>query len=114
MILALSVMYLGRIVEMGPTAAVSQNPSHPYTRALLDSIPHLVTDSDELVHFKAIDGELPSPLAPPPGCHFHLRCPHTAPICTTQKPELNSKSSSTERQAACFYPLDSHTKCNFP
>ena len=109
----IAVMYLGRIVEMGPTAAVYQSPSHPYTRALLDSIPRLVTDSDELVHFKAIDGELPSPLAPPPGCHFHLRCPHTAPICTTQKPELNSKSSSTERQAACFYPLDSHTKCNF-
>jgi oligopeptide/dipeptide ABC transporter ATP-binding protein len=105
----IAVMYLGRIIELGETATVYQNPLHPYTRALLDSVPRLVTESDELVQFKAIEGELPSPLSPPSGCHFHLRCAYATPHCTSQKPEFkySSTKSAGERFAACFFPLES-------
>ncbi|NDB67025.1 MAG: ABC transporter ATP-binding protein [Methylocystaceae bacterium] len=102
----IAVMYLGRIVELGPTTSVYDSPYHPYTRALLDSIPKLVTQGDELVHFKAIEGELPSPLSPPPGCHFHLRCPHAKDLCKTTKPALNTIDPASERMAACFFPLN--------
>jgi oligopeptide/dipeptide ABC transporter ATP-binding protein len=83
-----AIMYLGRIVELGTARRVYDNPLHPYTRALLDSVPKLVLDSDELVTFKAISGELPSALAPPPGCHFHLRCPHAVDRCRSEIPAL--------------------------
>jgi peptide/nickel transport system ATP-binding protein len=96
-----AIMYLGRIVEAGPAADVFAAPRHPYTRALLDSVPKLVTDSDELVSFRPIQGELPSPLAPPPGCHFHLRCGHATARCRTETPRL----SAGARAAACHHPL---------
>jgi oligopeptide/dipeptide ABC transporter ATP-binding protein len=83
-----AIMYLGRIVELGTASRVYENPLHPYTRALLDSVPKLVLDGDELVTFKAIRGELPSPLSPPPGCHFHLRCPHAVERCRAEVPAL--------------------------
>jgi len=103
----IAVMYLGRIVERGPTMKVYETPQHPYTRALLDSIPRLVTDGDELVVFKAIDGELPSPLAPPPGCHFHLRCPFVQDICKTRIPDLKAFTSpvTQDRQVSCHFPI---------
>jgi peptide/nickel transport system ATP-binding protein len=83
-----AIMYLGRIVELGSSQRVYENPLHPYTRALLDSVPKLVLDGDELVTFKAIRGELPSALSPPPGCHFHLRCPHAVDRCRAEVPAL--------------------------
>ena len=98
----IAIMYLGRIVETGPTAAVYARPRHPSTRALLDSVPTLRLDDDALVTFKAIQGELPSPLSPPPGCHFHLRCPHAAPRCRTEVPLLIARDA---RAAACHFPL---------
>ncbi|MGL4324682.1 MAG: ABC transporter ATP-binding protein [Beijerinckiaceae bacterium] len=96
-----AIMYLGRIVELGPTAAIFARPRHPYTRALLDSVPKLVTASDELVTFKPIQGELPSPLAPPPGCHFHLRCPFMRETCRTVPPQLDGASHAV----SCHFPL---------
>jgi peptide/nickel transport system ATP-binding protein len=96
-----AIMYLGRIVESGPAAEIFAAPRHPYTSALLDSVPKLVTDSDELVHFRPIRGELPSPLAPPPGCHFHLRCPHATERCRREVPVL----SRDDRPVACHHPL---------
>lgn len=99
----IAIMYLGRIVELGPTEAVYAAPKHPYARALLDSVPKLVTDSDELVSFKPISGELPSPLSPPPGCHFHLRCPHAQPICRQAVPPMTGQGG--ERAVACHFPL---------
>ena len=103
----IAVMYLGRIVERGPTLQVYDNPRHPYTRALLDSIPRLVTEGDELVVFNAIDGELPSPLAPPSGCHFHLRCPFAQEVCKSRVPDAKDHQSphQPDRQVACHFQI---------
>ena len=99
-----AIMYLGRIVETGPTREVYDAPKHPYTRALLDSVPKLELADDALVTFHPIRGELPSPLAPPPGCHFHLRCPHASPVCQTDVPALSTEN--TTRAVACHFPLE--------
>ncbi len=77
-----AVMYLGRIVEQGPAEAVLNSPKHPYTQALLASVPSL--DSPKKVH--APIGEIPSNITPPSGCHFHPRCPHVMPICKESYP----------------------------
>jgi oligopeptide/dipeptide ABC transporter ATP-binding protein len=98
----IAVMYLGRIVETGPTPEVYAHPRHPYTRALLDSVPKLVTGADELVTFKPIMGELPSPLSPPKGCHFHLRCPKMQERCQREAPKLEGLG----RAVACHFPIE--------
>jgi peptide/nickel transport system ATP-binding protein len=79
------IMYLGRVVESAPTEALYAAPNHPYTRALLDEIPRL--DARRRT-FSAIRGEIPSPLAPPPGCHFHPRCPQAMDRCRAERPAL--------------------------
>ncbi|KQU54748.1 hypothetical protein ASG72_03785 [Bosea sp. Leaf344] len=96
-----AIMYLGRIVELGETQAVYAAPQHPYTRALLDSVPKLMLDDHETTAFKPIAGELPSPLAPPPGCHFHLRCPLVQPICRQERPPLRAVLPG--RESACHF-----------
>lgn len=81
----IAVMYLGRIVEMGPAEGVVGRPSHPYTRALLASVP--VVDASEIGRVVApLEGEPPSSIAPPPGCHFHPRCAHAIPRCSQTPP----------------------------
>lgn len=95
-----AVMYLGRIVEQGDTQAIYDRPAHPYTRALLDSIPRLEADGSQ-TQFKAISGELPSPLKPPPGCAFHERCPLAFDICKRQVPVLHEVDTSAHHWAAC-------------
>ena len=97
-----AIMYLGRIVESGPAPRVFLRPQHHYTRALLDSLPKLVLDDNAGVTFKAIDGELPSPLAPPPGCHFHQRCPKADEICKTEYPRLLETRDG--HALACHHP----------
>lgn len=79
-----AVMYLGRIVEQGPAAAVLEDPRHPYTRALLSAVP--VVDEAKRRPVIRLEGDLPSPAAPPPGCHFHPRCPEALPACTQTYP----------------------------
>lgn len=98
-----AIMYLGRIVETGDTAAVYGAPRHPYTRALLDSVPKLTLADDALVSFHPIRGELPSPLAPPSGCHFHLRCERASAVCISTVPRLDRDAAG--RQIACHTPL---------
>jgi len=102
-----AIMYLGRIVEIGATADIFAHPRHPYTRALLDSVPKLVTGSDELVTFRPIQGELPSPLSPPPGCHFHLRCPFAQARCRVEPPQLAAAEPDVRSAQAvsCHFPL---------
>jgi oligopeptide/dipeptide ABC transporter ATP-binding protein len=79
------IMYLGRVVESAPTDEIFRAANHPYTQALLKQVPRLDTRKTQ---FKPIVGEIPSPLAPPSGCHFHPRCPHAMPRCKEQAPPL--------------------------
>ncbi|MCA3656603.1 MAG: ATP-binding cassette domain-containing protein, partial [Methylobacterium sp.] len=78
------IMYLGRVIESGPTKAIFEDPVHPYTRALLDNVPRLEAKKRS---FASIKGEIPSPINPPPGCHFHPRCPLAGPRCSREKPK---------------------------
>ena len=79
------VMYLGRVVETGPTEALFAAPLHPYTRALLDQVPKLHAGRQAYIPIK---GEIASPLNPPPGCHFHTRCPDAGPRCRREQPAI--------------------------
>ncbi|GCB05916.1 ABC transporter ATP-binding protein [Ralstonia sp. SET104] len=79
------IMYLGRVVESAPAEEVFRRPNHPYTQTLLAEIPRL---SARHKTFTAIQGEMPSPLHPPTGCHFHPRCPHAMPRCKIETPTL--------------------------
>jgi peptide/nickel transport system ATP-binding protein len=80
-----AVMYLGRIVELAPAEALFTRPNHPYTRALLAEVPRLDVRKRR---FTALKGEIPSPLHPPAGCHFHPRCPQAIPACLEGRPPL--------------------------
>ncbi|WP_426956618.1 ABC transporter ATP-binding protein [Muricoccus radiodurans] len=91
-----AIMYLGRVVELAPTPLIYAAPAHPYTRALLDSVPRIGQGRGV---FRPIRGEIPSPLAPPPGCHFHPRCPHAGPRCRAEVPLL--KPVVPGQAAAC-------------
>ncbi len=84
------IMYLGRIVEVAPTATIFEAPNHPYTQALLSELPTLETTRRA---YQPIAGELPSPLAPPPGCAFHPRCPHAMARCKVEAPRLRTLRS---------------------
>jgi peptide/nickel transport system ATP-binding protein len=86
-----AIMYLGRIVEEGPADEVFAQPNHPYTQALLAEVPRL--ERKRLV-FAPIKGEIPSPLAPPPGCHFHPRCMHATARCRTEAPRPKAVSAT--------------------
>ncbi|MFT5239978.1 MAG: oligopeptide/dipeptide ABC transporter ATP-binding protein [Kiritimatiellia bacterium] len=93
----LLVMYLGRIVEDGPTREVINNPIHPYTRALISAIPKIGSDDAERI---VLSGDVPSPSSPPSGCHFHTRCPFANDRCKDVAPELETVSE--ERRVACL------------
>ncbi|MEI7969740.1 MAG: oligopeptide/dipeptide ABC transporter ATP-binding protein [Betaproteobacteria bacterium] len=81
----LAVMYLGRIVEMGPSEDIYADPRHPYTRALIAAVPE--PDPDRVRAHAVLQGDLPSPEAPPSGCRFHPRCPHAMQRCRTEVPK---------------------------
>ncbi len=79
------IMYLGRVVEQAPSDEVFSRANHPYTQSLLASVPRLEARKRA---FTAVQGEIPSPLNPPTGCHFHPRCPHAMPRCAAERPAL--------------------------
>ncbi len=79
------IMYLGRVVESTTTETLFQGPNHPYSQALLREVPRLESRHSD---FQPIQGEIPSPLEPPGGCHFHPRCPHATSRCREQVPVL--------------------------
>jgi oligopeptide/dipeptide ABC transporter ATP-binding protein len=82
----IGVMYLGRLVELGPSDAVFQQPLHPYTKALFGAIPQPVVDSHR--ELTILEGNVPSPVNPPSGCRFHTRCPLVQDRCSHDQPEL--------------------------
>jgi oligopeptide/dipeptide ABC transporter ATP-binding protein len=94
----IAVMYLGRIVELGPARAVVTTPRHPYTRALLSAVPQVHATGALRIR---LTGEPPSPLAPPSGCTFHPRCPYAQDLCRITRPELEPAISG--RAVACHF-----------
>jgi peptide/nickel transport system ATP-binding protein len=97
----IAVMYLGKIVEMGPTDDVIQQPLHPYTEALIAAVP--VPDPTVKRTEIVLKGEIPSAVNPPPGCRFHTRCMYAQDICRKEEPKL--VESGKDRYLACHFPL---------
>ncbi len=85
------VMYLGRIVERGMAGEVMHTPRHPYTQALLSAVPRIDQHGVEVIR---LAGELPSPVNPPQGCHFHPRCAHAMAVCRTRYPDATDISAT--------------------
>ncbi|HZS93756.1 MAG TPA: ABC transporter ATP-binding protein, partial [Chloroflexota bacterium] len=97
------VMYLGKLVEIGPSAAVYRSPAHPYTAGLLESMPDPDPQSAGQRDAAPVRGELPSAIAPPSGCRFRTRCPRAQALCATVEPPLTP--FGRDHFAACHFPL---------
>jgi oligopeptide transport system ATP-binding protein len=95
----IAVMYLGKIVELGPAVDVIERPAHPYTRALVSAIPAPNPDTERTRQRIVLPGDPPSPMNPPAGCSFHPRCPHATDQCRPDLPALVSVAPGHE--AAC-------------
>jgi oligopeptide/dipeptide ABC transporter ATP-binding protein len=95
------VMYLGKIVEEAPTEDLFITPKHPYTRALLSAIPWPDPDVSRASERMMLTGDVPSPINPPPGCHFHPRCPFAEELCRKMEPELTEHGDG--QRAACHF-----------
>jgi len=93
------VMYVGYIVEVAPTEELFAHPKMPYTEALLSSIPR--PDPRQRIRPVKLPGDVPSPANPPPGCHFHPRCPYAQEICRKERPLL--RLVGPEHWAACHF-----------
>src|SRR4051812_48983398 len=94
-----AVMYLGRVVETADKDALFANPRHPYTQALLAAIPR--PEPAQQRARQVLGGDVPTPLHPPSGCHFHTRCPHAQPVCSQQTPPLEATPDG--HAAACHF-----------
>jgi len=96
-----AVMYLGQVVEIAPRGRLFSEPKHPYTQALLDSVPRAVAGKRPVA---AVSGDVPSPIAPPPGCRFHTRCPRVMDICRREDPA--PRQVAPRHYAACHLLTD--------
>jgi peptide/nickel transport system ATP-binding protein/oligopeptide transport system ATP-binding protein len=94
-----AVMYLGRIVEFATAEQLYQQPCHPYTEALLNAVP--IPDPQRVREHQLLSGEIPSPINPPSGCHFHPRCPYAQDICRKEYPPLTAHNEG--HQSACHF-----------
>ncbi|WP_433555326.1 ABC transporter ATP-binding protein [Pseudonocardia xinjiangensis] len=99
-----AVMHLGQLAELGPAEALYRRPLHPYTAALLDSIPGLDPRTGRARRPRPLAGEPPSPLAPPSGCRFRTRCPLAVQRCAEEEPVL--REHAPDHRVACHFPLD--------
>jgi oligopeptide/dipeptide ABC transporter ATP-binding protein len=97
-----AVMYLGKLVELAPSDALYTFPRHPYTGALLSSVP-VPDPAGAQRQRQLLSGDVPSPANPPPACRFHTRCPKAQEVCATEEPLLGDKGKGT--LAACHFPL---------
>jgi oligopeptide/dipeptide ABC transporter ATP-binding protein len=95
-----AVLYLGRLVELAARESLFAKPSHPYTQALMNSVPRI---GRRRTRGQTIRGEMPSPLAPPPGCVFHPRCPKAQDVCRIDVPELLPAPGRPAHLAACHF-----------
>ncbi|AJY46318.1 ABC transporter ATP-binding protein [Martelella endophytica] len=98
------VLYLGRVMEVAPSADLYTNPQHPYTQALLSAVPIPDPDIERSKKVLAIEGDLPSPLNPPSGCVFRTRCPRATSLCAEKEPPLAPATGNEAHQVACHYP----------
>ncbi|MCQ4206246.1 ABC transporter ATP-binding protein [Streptomyces longispororuber] len=103
----IAVMYLGQIVEQAPTSELFADPKHPYTQALLSAAPVPDPVTQRTRERIVLSGELPSPLAPPPGCRFHTRCPLAVDRCRTEVPALRTLDGG--REVSCHLVADDGT-----
>ena len=103
-----AVMYLGRIVEVAPAGEVYASPKHPYTQLLLASVPSL--DPTAPRNWSRIEGEIPSPMAPPSGCPFHTRCPHRMPVCDEVVPALQTLPEGGQVACHLYGETDAQTR----
>ncbi|MFC1521666.1 ABC transporter ATP-binding protein [Elusimicrobiota bacterium] len=94
-----AVMYLGKIVEMGPSEDLYKKPLHPYTQALIAAIP--VPDPEAPKRDRVLEGDVPSPINPPSGCYFHPRCPKATDVCRQKSPAL--RRFNKDHMAACHF-----------
>lgn len=99
-----AVMYLGQLAEIGPSQGIYRKPLHPYTAALLDSIPRVDPATGKAHRPVALPGEPPSPVEPPSGCRFRTRCPRAQEKCAEEVPLLTERLP--DHQVACHFPLD--------
>jgi len=99
----IGVMYLGKLVEVGPSVAIYEHPAHPYTASLIDAIPLPSPESERAKTGTTVRGELPSALDPPSGCRFRTRCSRAEEICAAEEPVLVSFGPA--HRAACHFPL---------
>ncbi|MEO1091182.1 MAG: oligopeptide/dipeptide ABC transporter ATP-binding protein [Pseudomonadota bacterium] len=104
------VMYLGRIVELGPVERIYQAPRHPYSRALLQAMPSM--DPEKRTEAAPLTGDPPNPIDPPSGCRFRTRCPFAEPVCATTEPELADDPLGERHVVACHMdtPESGHSR----
>jgi len=100
----IGVMYLGKLVEVGPALDVYNAPIHPYTRGLIDTVPVADPTLERAKEHQGVRGELPSAVAPPSGCRFRTRCPRAQDLCAAEEPTLRAFTAEGHR-AACHFPL---------
>jgi peptide/nickel transport system ATP-binding protein len=100
----IGVMYLGKLVEVGPALDVYNSPIHPYTRGLIDTVPVADPKLERAKEHQGVRGELPSAVAPPSGCRFRTRCPRAQDLCAAEEPPLRQFTGEGHR-AACHFPL---------
>ena len=100
----IGVMYLGKLVEVGPAADIYAAPVHPYTRGLIDTVPVADPSLERTKEHEGVRGELPSAVAPPSGCRFRTRCPRAQDLCAAEEPPLRPFTAEGHR-AACHFPL---------
>ena len=102
------VMYLGQVVEIGASELLFESPLHPYTRALLSSVPSM--DPDHRTEQPALTGDPPNPINPPSGCRFHTRCPLAEPVCAQRVPRLDIGQASHAVACLMFEPGSGHSQ----